>query len=79
MTKRGLTPDMRKRLNDRERAAHKMECVAHELAQIADILLDLCDENHKEAKQNSEAASKFAKKLQGKYNSLYQRYEKIVF
>lgn len=73
-----MTPAMRKRLNDRERVAHKMEVVAHELAQCADILLELGDPDYKAAKQNSEAASKFAGKLQGKYSAVFKKYSNML-
>lgn len=75
---KALTNDMKRRLTDHERVAHKMETVAHELAQCADILMDLGDEDHIKAKQNSEAASKFAGKLQGKYTALFNKYSEIL-
>lgn len=73
-----MTATMKRKLNDRERVAHKMEVVAHELAQCADILMSLGDEDHTAAKQNSEAASKFAGKLQGKYTNLFNKYSKML-
>lgn len=73
-----MTNDMKRKLNQRERAAHEMNNVAHKLAQIADVLLELNDPDAPAAKRNSEAAAKFAGKLEGKYSNLYRRYSDML-